>query len=57
MDLEWLAVGKRCRLSRDEQYEFTVQDLVDYADIWLSKPESDEPRAATQGDIDALFGP
>jgi hypothetical protein len=55
-DLEWLALGVHCGLRFDEMNLLRVQDLADYADIYLPQSDDDTVRDATQADIDAFFG-
>ncbi len=52
-DLEWLALGKRAGLSFLEMNEFSLQDLVDYAEIRLGQAQG--TRMADQRDIDAFY--
>ncbi len=49
-----IAIGKMARLSMQEINEFRVQDLLDFDDI-ISGKSDDEPRKATQVDIDKFY--
>ena len=54
IDLEWIVIGKKTGLSLSEINEFRIKDLAAYVDIYLGT-EKDEPRQATQEDIDKFF--
>ncbi|MDP4158380.1 MAG: hypothetical protein Q8911_01265 [Bacillota bacterium] len=54
LDLEIIAIGKRCGLSLAEINEFRVRDLFAYARA-LTGESDEKPRKATQEDIDKFF--
>lgn len=57
-DLELLVIGKRVGLSFDEMNELTVNDLVEFANIYAEREtgkRKQRRRMATQADIDAFF--
>ena len=57
-DLELLVMGKRVGLSFMEMNELTVNDLVEFVDIYVKRETGKTKprrRAATQADIDAFF--
>jgi hypothetical protein len=54
LDLELLAIGKRCGLSFVEINEFRAVDLLYYVNAYTGTKE-DKPKEATQADIDSFY--
>ncbi|CCO08277.1 hypothetical protein DESHY_20146 [Desulforamulus hydrothermalis Lam5 = DSM 18033] len=54
LDIELLVIGKRLGLTFTEINELRCQDLLDFVDAYTRKKD-DEPRMATQEDIDKFF--
>jgi len=53
-----LVIGKRAGLSFDEMNELTVNELVQFVNIYVKRETGKQKprrRAATQADIDAFF--
>ncbi|NTZ20937.1 hypothetical protein EXW96_26480 [Paenibacillus sp. JMULE4] len=53
-EIDILGLGKRIGLSFAEMNELRVRDLFDMADFFFGRM-NDEPREATQEDIDAFY--
>lgn len=49
-----LVMAKQTGLSFDELNMMTLQEFVDYIDLWVGD-EDNEPRNATQEDIDKFY--
>ena len=57
-DLELLVMGKRIGLTFSEMNELTVNELVQFVNIYVKQETGKQKprrRAATQADIDAFF--
>ena len=57
-DLELLVMGKRIGLTFSEMNELTVNDLVEFVNIYVKQETGKQKprrRMATQADIDAFF--
>jgi hypothetical protein len=59
-DLELLVMGKRIGLTFSEMNELTVNDLVEFVNIYVKRETEEHKqkprrRNATQADIDAFF--
>ena len=51
-----LLTGKRIGLSFEEMNVLGVDDFAGLVDGWANNEDSDEPREATQDDINAMLG-
>lgn len=55
-ELDVMAIGKRIGLDFSEMNQLRVRDLFGLADSYTGKEEKkDQPRDATQSDIDAFY--
>lgn len=57
MHLSLLVSAKKMGLSMMELREFTMQDFMDFIDLWTGDQDGSEevPREATQEDIDNFY--
>lgn len=51
-DIVILVTAKRMKLTFEELNEFTMQDYMDFANMWVGKKKSHK---ATQADIDKML--
>lgn len=50
-----LVMAKKVGLSFEELNLMTLQDFVDFIDLWMEEPEEETERMATQQDIDSFY--
>lgn len=50
-----LVMAKQTGLSFEELNMMTLQEFVDYVDMWVGDEDNNEPRMATQEDIDNFY--
>jgi len=53
-EISLLVIAKRVGLSFDELNQMTLDEFFNYVDIWVGD-DANEPRPATQADIDAFY--